>query len=369
MKSKIKPLIYVFLLVFLGGCVNDDIESNNNVVEGISISTQTESYTSSSSLAPTDDLEISSTEADKDEKHSETGEAEPDWEDKTDTDGDGLPDVYEKYGYETDPQNPDTDGDGLPDGYEVITLDMDPNLKDTDNNGVTDDMEDNDFDGLTNYEEYVLGTDPCSTDTDEDELSDGEEVNIYNTDPLNPDSDNDTVIDSDEINFGLDPTDPTDGGTIFEQALSESDLSVNKYNNEFQVSLSFNASNNVRRYIIQDISGYWGLLSDNRAVIGMPVNIGYKAGTIESGTITFRLDKDFVDNNEHYYPELGLGLDRYAIWVYDDEVGTILPIECSYDEENYSIIVRVENMGNLTVMDVDLMIMDDECLMFDLGLM
>ncbi|MDE5992362.1 MAG: hypothetical protein K2G87_04860, partial [Oscillospiraceae bacterium] len=322
------------------------IRDRNDVVEGISISTQTESYTLSSSLAPTDDLEISSTEADKDEKHSETGEAEPDWEDKT-----------------------DTDGDGLPDGYEVITLDMDPNLKDTDNNGVTDDMEDNDSDGLTNYEEYVLGTDPCSTDTDEDELSDGEEVSIYNTDPLNPDSDNDTVIDSDEINFGLDPTDPTDGGTIFEQALSEGDLSVNKYNNEFQVSLSFNASNNVRRYIIQDISGYWGLLSDNRAVIGMPVNIGYKAGTIESGTITFRLDKDFVDNNEHYYPELGLGLDRYAIWVYDDEVGTILPIECSYDEENYSIIVRVENMGNLTVMDVDLMIMDDECLMFDLGLM
>lgn len=346
MKFKIKSLVYVFLLVFLGGCTKDNIESNNNAVEDISSITQTESYTSSSSLALLDDFEIGSKEADKDENHSETSEAEPDWEDKT-----------------------DTDGDRLPNGYEIITLHTALSLTDTDNNGITDDMADIDSDGLTNYEEYVLGTDPYSTDTDGDGLSDGDEVNVYNTDPLNPDSDNDTVIDSDEINFGLDPTDPTDGGTMFEQALSESDLSVNKYNNEFQISLSFNASNNVKRYIIQDISGYWGMLSDNRAIIGMPINIGYKAGTIESGTIIFRLDKDFVDNNEHYYPELGLGLDRYAVWVYDDEVGTIIPIECSYDEENYSIIVRVENMGNLTVMDVDLMIMDDECLMFDLGLM
>lgn len=32
-----------------------------------------------------------------------------------DTDGDGLPDVYEKE-HDLDPLNPDTDGDGLPDG-------------------------------------------------------------------------------------------------------------------------------------------------------------------------------------------------------------------------------------------------------------
>lgn len=292
----------------------------------------------------------------------EIGEVTPDWEDKTDTDGDGLPDVYEKYRYDTDPQNPDTDGDRLPDGYEVITLHTNPSLTDTDGNGITDDMEDFDSDNLTNYEEYVLGTDPFSADTDEDGLSDGDEVNIYNTDPLNPDSDGDGVLDGDEVDFGLDPTDPTDGGTTFEQTLSESDLSVNKYNNEFQISLSLDASNNVKRYIKQDISDYWGVLSDNNSIIGMPICIEYNAGTVASGTVTFRLDKSFVDNNTHYYPELNLGMERYGVFVYDEKVGTIIPIECSYDEENYSIIISAENMGNL-------MVIDNESLIFDLGLM
>ena len=49
-----------------------------------------------------------------------------DWSDKTDTDNDGLPDVYEKHYFETDPENADTDGDGLPDGYEVYYLGTDP---------------------------------------------------------------------------------------------------------------------------------------------------------------------------------------------------------------------------------------------------
>lgn len=292
----------------------------------------------------------------------EINEVTPDWEDMTDTDGDGLPDVYEKYAYDTDPNNPDTDGDRLPDGYEVITLHTNPSLTDTDNNGITDDMEDFDSDNLTNYEEFVLGTDPFSADTDEDGLSDGDEVNIYNTDPLNPDSDGDGVLDGDEVDFGLDPTNPTDGGTTFEQTLSESDLSVNKYNNEFQISLSLDASNNVKRYIKQDISDYCGMLSDNNSIIGMPICIEYNAGTVASGTITFRLDKGFVDNNTHYYPELNLGMERYGVFVYDDEVGTIIPIECSYDEENYSITISAENMGNL-------MIIDNESLIFDLGLM
>jgi hypothetical protein len=37
-----------------------------------------------------------------------------------DSDGDGLPDDYERLVSKTDPNKPDTDGDGMPDGWEVI---------------------------------------------------------------------------------------------------------------------------------------------------------------------------------------------------------------------------------------------------------
>ncbi len=98
-----------------------------------------------------------------------------------DSDGDGLPDVYElELG--TDILNPDTDGDGLPDGYEYFTLETNPLKSDTDDNGVLDGNEDFDGDGLINLQEYLLGTNPFAFDTDNDGFSDNYEV----THKMNP---------------------------------------------------------------------------------------------------------------------------------------------------------------------------------------
>ncbi len=282
------------------------------------------------------------------------------WEDTTDTDRDGLPDVYEKNVYGTDINNIDTDDDRLPDGYEVLTLRTDPTSKDTDNNGTTDDEEDFDSDNLANYEEYLLDTDPYKADTDGDGLTDGDEVNIYNTDPLKYDTDGDGVIDSDEILLGLDPNDPTDGDTEIKQSIGEDELRVNKYNDNFKISIDVEASNNVKRFIKQGVSRYSSMLSNNRSIIGLPISIEYNAGTIKSGTISFRLDDEFVDSNSHFYPELGLGIERYGVFCYNKEVRTIVPLPCEYDEENNTITIEAQYMG-------DLMIIDYESLMFDLG--
>ena len=122
----------------------------------------------------------------------------------TDTDGDGLPDIWERkyfgdlrygpnddpdgdgltnlqeYRYHTDPTKADTDGDGLPDGWEVAhgLNPLDP----------TDAALDSDYDGLSNLEEYRLGTDPRKADTDGDGVPDGLEVNYLHTDPLAADA-------------------------------------------------------------------------------------------------------------------------------------------------------------------------------------
>ena len=64
-----------------------------------------------------------------------------------------------------------------------------------------------DGDGLTNYQEYICGTNPFDEDTDEDNLKDGDEVNIYETNPLVADTDNDGLDDYDEV-FSTDPNNP-----------------------------------------------------------------------------------------------------------------------------------------------------------------
>lgn len=80
----------------------------------------------------------------------------------------------------------------------------------TDNNQNTD-ANDDDSDGLPNAQEDILKTNPLSPDTDEDGLSDKDEVRVYLTDPLNPDTDNDGLFDREEVIFWQ--TDPLKSDT------------------------------------------------------------------------------------------------------------------------------------------------------------
>ena len=124
--------------------------------------------------------------------------------DDVDSDGDGLTDSLEET-LGSDPFSVDTDDDGLSDYEELGWLDYNPLLEDTDGNGILDKDEDPDGDGLTNLQESNLGTNMIVKDTDHDGLTDYEEAMIYHTDPLNPDTDGDGVNDGTEIAISSDP--------------------------------------------------------------------------------------------------------------------------------------------------------------------
>ena len=93
----------------------------------------------------------------------------------------------------------DSDGDGLPDFWEEKFL---GNL----DSGADDD---NDADTLKNSDELAAGTDPSKADTDEDNLTDAEEVNgDPKTDPKVADTDGDGRTDGEEVK-GAVTSDPT----------------------------------------------------------------------------------------------------------------------------------------------------------------
>lgn len=83
----------------------------------------------------------------------------------------------------------DTDSDGMDDEWEIANF----GSLDQEAEGDADD------DGLSNGQEFVLGTDPNEPDSDQDGLDDGPEVLTYLTDPLNGDSDEDGAGDALEI--------------------------------------------------------------------------------------------------------------------------------------------------------------------------
>lgn len=134
--------------------------------------------------------------------------------DPTDTDGDGLPDIFEsvfglsllvadaagdpdgdgldnlgELGARTDPQDPDSDGDGLTDGQEANEHFTDPTDPDSDGDGMPDGFElahgldplvddadlDLDHDGTSNLDEYQAGTDPSEGDSDGDGVADAQD--------------------------------------------------------------------------------------------------------------------------------------------------------------------------------------------------
>ncbi|MBQ7216115.1 MAG: VWA domain-containing protein [Synergistaceae bacterium] len=124
--------------------------------------------------------------------------------DDVDSDGDGLTDSLEET-LGSDPFSADTDDDGLSDYEELGWLNYNPLLEDTDGNGILDRDEDPDGDGLTNLQESNIGTNMVIKDTDHDGLNDYDEAMTYHTDPLKPDTDGDGVDDATEIAIGSDP--------------------------------------------------------------------------------------------------------------------------------------------------------------------
>lgn len=97
----------------------------------------------------------------------------------------------------------DSDGDGLPDWWERLH-----NFNPQDNgsiNAINGGDGDADNDSLPNSQEYIRQTNPRVADTDEDGLSDGAEV-TGGTNPLVPDTDGDGLTDLAEQSLGTNPT-------------------------------------------------------------------------------------------------------------------------------------------------------------------
>ncbi|NLK96317.1 MAG: hypothetical protein GX275_14210 [Clostridiales bacterium] len=357
--KKGKKIISIFIVsTFMGGLVFGNATPVKAKI--IDINTSKEKTITISEEDYTVNVEVTGKCQLADEEENDDGfQRAKSWEDMIDTDGDGLPDDYESE-IGTDLNNPDTDGDGLSDGYEVLHSSTNPLKISTLDNGVSDADLDTDEDGLTTIKEFQLGTDPLVVDTDGDGLSDGEEVTIHNTDPLVTDTDKDTVLDGDEILIGLDPLNPKTFSYPDKEYKSTQKVNaenklleeINKDNDDYKLSLEFEAQGSVYSNLIVRESAYSSILK-NDSILGIAPEIISTNKDNNISTVKLKFSISDINIHEKYSTEDLKGVRRYNVFWYNEEEGLLMPITTEVDEVNNTLIADVEKVGTYCLVDME----------------
>lgn len=268
------------------------------------------------------------------------------WSKMLDTDSDGLPDSIET-DIGSNPEMIDSDGDGLDDYYEVFVTYTSPIKPDSDNNGINDAEDDLDKDGLTNYEEYIIGTDPWEADSDEDTLTDGDEINTYGTDPLKKDTDDDGLEDGDEIYLETDAINPdTDGNGIldgdekfyqtFTHIVENEDCAVE------EVIVSMWGTGNLQKTTTVDsIMNKDILCTDVVGLVGEPFEIKTES-QFDKATITFKVNQSKLEN---------ASLDDLLFLWYDEANDEFVELETVYDTENSTVSIETTHFSKYMLVD------------------
>lgn len=265
-----------------------------------------------------------------------------------DTDEDKLADLYEQM-LGTDINDTDTDDDTLTDYEEVYVTGTNPLVYDSVTEGVSDADADSDEDRLSNRQEITLGTNPQKADTDGDTLSDGDEVNVYHTDPLVPDTDGDGLDDGDEVMFGENPNneDSNGNGTPDGEEKRTQTFTHEVENKDCavtEVTVTMDASGNINNTTeIESIMDKDYMCSRVVGLVGEPFSIETTSNFTEA-TLTFKVDKTKLGDTE---------FDNLMFLWYDEENDNFVELETEHDADASTVSITTTHFSKYMITDSD----------------
>ena len=179
-------------------------------------------------------------------------------------------------------------------------------------------------------------------------MSDYDEINKYNTDPLKADSDEDTLSDGDEIAIGLDPNNPEtfgmpDAEYKVEQTISADSEVMSRVNTEeapYEMSLEISASGNAAKHLIAGGSIYSGITESN-ARLGGAVGLSYFGGEVDKVKLIYEINDEYISNEGSEYAEKCLdlrGIKRYNIFII---IRTV--VNAAFDCEGHNLLSSIIN--------------------------
>jgi len=174
----------------------------------------------------------------------------------------------------------DSDGDGMSDDYEDATEGLDKMVDDA--------AGDLDEDLLSNLGEFLYGTDPNDADSDDDELTDFEEIegslNIYTgtsntgtpgdpSNPLDPDTDSDEIPDGDEV--------AGTNGYVTNPALADTDGDL--FTDSDEIVASTDPTNPASRPAFPIPIGFWPFDDEANPTVDLSANMNH--GSVLGGAV------------------------------------------------------------------------------------
>lgn len=204
--------------------------------------------------------------------------------DTDDNDKDGVMNFTEDI-RGTDKNKVDTDNDTLTDYQEIVLTLTNPTIFDSFEDKVSDADVDIDYDKISNKKELELGTNPLNKDTDGDGFSDYDEVYVYFTDPLNADENKNGVIDGKEIK----------------------DLTINHKDSEdlnLKITLKGEVSK-IKDLGVEIVDNSFHINKDTPWLIGNAYNLSNKGNlNFDNLTLDFEIDKKLF-NDPNFEPAIG----------------------------------------------------------------
>lgn len=212
---------------------------------------------------------------------------------------------------------------------------------------MNDGDEDFDEDGLTNLDEFLNNTYPYIDDSDNDGLSDGDEVNKYGTDPLVADTDGDGLDDGDEITLGTNPlVQDTDGDGIIDSKEKFQQTYTHKVKNEdcavTEVIVDMECTGNINKTTsVESVMNTDILCTDVVGLIGEPFEIE-TTSEFDTATLTFTIDKSKLGETE---------FDNLLFLWYNEEENDFVELETTLDEENSTASIVTTHFSKYMVID------------------
>ena len=187
---------------------------------------------------------------------------------------------------------------------------------------------DEDGDGLSHANELLNKTDAFKYDTDEDGLSDGDEINVYHTNPCETDSDGDGIADGVEIALGINPLNSISDGVTHDTE-RRLEAVYEDYDDLFELRITSDP-NMLSSVSVQTIDN--NAISDTTGLISPVFDIQYdKQYNFDSAELVFDYSKADIS---------GINEDDLTFLYINEETGKYEVVSSVVDKEKKIIIAK-----------------------------